>query len=116
MHGCQIIIWGIMVTPIVLLAILFSISPEAGFRGLAVVVGAAALYFGGGFLITWHRRTCPSCGAKKLEMVGLVRTNPGPGRCDYRCERCGAEFESIPGRRELFPKRNPRDEAPEAEG
>lgn len=60
-----------------------------------IIAGVAAMYFGGGWLVTRHRTTCPACRAKKLVMTAYTRVDPPAEHSHYNsytCEACRAEF------------------------
>jgi hypothetical protein len=97
MNGCRAIAWTLVITPVLLLIVLFALSWRAGLLGLGVVLGVAAVYLGAGFLLSRSRRWCPACHHKKLKCINWFRANPPPNWSFYRCDDCGAEFVKVDG-------------------
>lgn len=97
MNGCRTITWIIMLTPFVLLGVLFVLSPWAGLVGTGLVLGVLGLYLGAGWLLGRHRRRCPACGVKKLKCINWFMVNPPPNYSFHRCEDCSAEFVEVDG-------------------
>lgn len=97
MKGRQAIMWALMISPLVLVIVLFALSWRTGLVGLGIVIGAAAVYFGAVFFAADSRRLCPSCKKEKLKWINSFKSNPPPNFSFYRCDDCGTEFVEVHG-------------------
>lgn len=97
MKGCQAILWALMISPLVLVIVLFSLSWRTGLIGLGIVIGAATVYFGAAFFTADARRLCPACKNEKLKCINFFKANPPPNFSFYRCDQCETEFVEVHG-------------------
>jgi len=95
--GCNVLVWLLMLTPLVVVAVLFVVSPWLGAVGFGILVVAIVLYLGGGFLLTRRRECCPGCREKKLKWINAFLANRPPNYTFYRCEGCGREYVRVDG-------------------